>query len=74
MCGIIGIIDPNKKIRYDIAELNHMQIHRGPDESGVFKNSSLGLSMAMTRLSIIDVNEAHQPYISKDGYVVIFNG
>jgi len=74
MCGIIGVVDPYKKIKYDIAELNHMQIHRGPDESGVFKNSSLGLGMAMTRLSIIDVNEAHQPFISKDGYVVIFNG
>jgi len=74
MCGIIGIVDPYKKIKYDIAELNHMQIHRGPDESGVFENRSLGLSMAMTRLSIINVNEAHQPFISKDGYVVIFNG
>ena len=74
MCGILGIIDPNKKIKYDIAELNHMQIHRGPDESGVFKKDSLGLSMAMTRLSIIAVDEAHQPFISKDGYVVIFNG
>jgi asparagine synthase (glutamine-hydrolysing) len=74
MCGIIGFIDPNKKIRYDISDLNHLQDHRGPDESGVHKNSSLGLSMAMTRLSIIAVNEAHQPFISKDGYVIIFNG
>jgi asparagine synthase (glutamine-hydrolysing) len=74
MCGIIGFIDPNKEIRYDISDLNHLQDHRGPDESGVHKNSSLGLSMAMTRLSIIAVNEAHQPFISKDGYVIIFNG
>ena len=74
MCGILGIIDPNNKNRYDISELNRIQIHRGPDESGVFNNNTIGLSMAMTRLSIVDVNEAHQPYLSKDGYIVIFNG
>ena len=26
MCGIIGVIDPHKNIKYDNAELNHMQI------------------------------------------------
>jgi asparagine synthase (glutamine-hydrolysing) len=74
MCGIIGLIDPNQKVRYDISDLNQMQNHRGPDERGVYKKSIEGLSMAMTRLSIVAVKEAHQPYISKDGYVVIFNG
>lgn len=74
MCGIIGFVDPKKKIKYDIAELNHLQNHRGPDEAGVYRNSAKGFSLAMTRLSIVAVDQAHQPFKSNDGYIVIFNG
>ena len=28
----------------------------------------------MTRLAIIGVENAHQPFVSDDGFVVIFNG
>ena len=42
MCGIIGLIDPNQKVRYDISDLNQMQNHRGPDERGVYKKSIEG--------------------------------
>jgi len=74
MCGIIGVVDKKNKIKTGLKELNDMQNHRGPDESGFYQNDSVGLQLAMTRLSIIDIQGAHQPYISKDGYVVIFNG
>jgi asparagine synthase (glutamine-hydrolysing) len=74
MCGIIGIVDSKKTSKFDIRKLNSMQHHRGPDESGIFENTSIGLSMAMTRLSIVDIGNAHQPYTSKDGFVIIFNG
>ena len=41
MCGIIGLIDPNQKVRYDISDLNQMQNHRGPDEREVNKKNDL---------------------------------
>jgi len=74
MCGIIGVVDKKNKVKRSITELNFIQHHRGPDEAGFFHKNSIGLKLAMTRLSIVDVHVAHQPFISKDGYVVIFNG
>jgi asparagine synthase (glutamine-hydrolysing) len=74
MCGIIGIFDKNNKLKIDIKELNQIQYHRGPDDEGYFENKSIGLKLAMTRLAIVDIHLAHQPFVSKDGFVVIFNG
>ena len=74
MCGIVGIVDIKNKVKHGIEYINSIQNHRGPDEFGIFKKQSIGLSMAMTRLSIVGVQEAHQPYVSTDGYVVTFNG
>ena len=74
MCGIIGIVDKKNKVKKNIRELNNIQHHRGPDESGFFEKKSIGLKLAMTRLSIVDIKGAHQPFVSDDGYVVIFNG
>jgi asparagine synthase (glutamine-hydrolysing) len=74
MCGIIGVVDKYKKLKVGIEELNNFQHHRGPDDAGYFEKKSVGLNLAMTRLAIVDVDVAHQPFVSKDGYVVIFNG
>lgn len=47
--------------------------HRGPDHTGFLLDDGLGL--AMTRLSIIDIEGGNQPMHSADGHVsLIFNG
>lgn len=43
--------------------------HRGPDDSGVYIGAGVGL--AMSRLSIIDLDGGHQPLVSEDGQVVV---
>lgn len=50
--------------------------HRGPDDSGLWEDVTVGLALAHRRLSIIDLSpEGHQPMISEGGrYVIVFNG
>lgn len=76
MCGICGILhfDANKKINSEvIGRMNQTMIHRGPDDSGIYQNGSIGL--AHRRLSIIDLDTGHQPMYNEDGSVcIVFNG
>jgi len=79
MCGIAGY--------WSIADINHecfdsdlevaVQLldHRGPDDSGIWSNSS-GVGLGHTRLSILDLSgHGHQPMKSSDGrFVMVFNG
>jgi len=71
MCGIVGYISSTS---YNLD--NHLLAlkHRGPDSSGVYYNTQLGLGH--TRLSIVDTGaEADQPFISKNQqYIIVFNG
>jgi asparagine synthase (glutamine-hydrolysing) len=47
--------------------------HRGPDDSGVFRDAEAGLAHA--RLSIIDIEGGRQPMSSADGrFHITFNG
>jgi asparagine synthase (glutamine-hydrolysing) len=50
--------------------------HRGPDDSGVFRQPDSGIGLGHRRLSILDTSSmAHQPMASDDGQVVlVFNG
>jgi asparagine synthase (glutamine-hydrolysing) len=50
--------------------------HRGPDDEGVWLDSSAGVAFGHKRLSILDLSSAgHQPMVSGGGrYVVTFNG
>ncbi len=76
MCGICGIIydDPSRNVdRLVLARMNRTMTHRGPDDEGYFIGR--GSSLAMRRLSIIDVEGGHQPMSSEDGVVqAVVNG
>jgi len=76
MCGINCIIakagkpvDPKQ-----LADMNRLIFHRGPDDEGFFQSDWVGLGFR--RLSIIDTSYAgHQPMHDSSGrYVCVFNG
>ncbi|MBF0368095.1 MAG: asparagine synthase (glutamine-hydrolyzing) [Magnetococcales bacterium] len=75
MCGIVGIVrfDGRPVEREELDRLNRAQIHRGPDDAGLFLEGGVGL--AMRRLSILDLEQGRQPMTSADGHlVIVFNG
>jgi len=76
MCGILGIVNYNRK-SVDEATIKTMMAamkHRGPDDEGYFCEDSIGLGFV--RLSILDLSlSGHQPMFSSDErYVIVFNG
>ncbi|MBN1480455.1 asparagine synthase (glutamine-hydrolyzing) [candidate division KSB1 bacterium] len=76
MCGICGIIHPQKDHPVECADVKRMcdvMKHRGPDDEGqyIFENVGLG----MRRLSIIDLSTGHQPIYNEDrSMAIVFNG
>ena len=76
MCGIFGVIKKEGKI--DIANfkiLNSKQIHRGPDEQGIWVNADGRVALGHNRLSIIDLKQGQQPLLDeKRRAVIIYNG
>jgi asparagine synthase (glutamine-hydrolysing) len=74
MCGITGFIGKgNKETLERMVSAVH---HRGPDDSGVFVDESLGVGLGHSRLSILDLSASgHQPMWSADKKVsIVFNG
>ena len=51
-----------------LRSMGHSIHHRGPDDQGIY--TSNGVALGNQRLSIIDVEGGHQPFISDDGQVV----
>ncbi|MBF8300103.1 MAG: Asparagine synthase, glutamine-hydrolyzing [Acidobacteria bacterium] len=48
-------------------------VHRGPDDEGIYLGD--GVAIGMRRLSIIDLDNGHQPVSNEDGSVwIVFNG
>jgi asparagine synthase (glutamine-hydrolysing) len=73
MCGIVGFT--GQKNMEVLQSMNLNQAHRGPDEYGIYTNELEDVSLAMRRLSIVDINEGHQPMSSIDGSLwIVFNG
>ncbi|MEW6324888.1 MAG: asparagine synthase (glutamine-hydrolyzing) [Nitrospirota bacterium] len=71
MCGICGFAG----FRDDalLARMNGRLVHRGPDDEGVYLSETV--SLAMRRLSIIDLAGGRQPMHNEDKTVwVVFNG
>ena len=55
--------------------MNALQVYRGPDGDGVFRDREVALSLAMRRLAIIDLDGGQQPMSTEDGrYTIVFNG
>jgi asparagine synthase (glutamine-hydrolysing) len=75
MCGIYGYFDttgprPAPAALDDVGGSLH---HRGPDDTGEFR--APGVVLGNRRLSIIDIDGGHQPFVSDDGQVaVVQNG
>jgi asparagine synthase (glutamine-hydrolysing) len=76
MCGIGGIValGAGAVDRSQVEELGHAQAHRGPDDSGIYHTSRVGL--AHRRLSIIDLSPAgHGPMPNEDRTLwITYNG
>jgi len=75
VCGIVGIVDlAGRPVDQALVEaMNARQLHRGPDEDGVWFGDGAGL--AMRRLSIIDVAGGTQPCYDESGdFVTVYNG
>lgn len=76
MCGIVGIIGPDRTAQVTTCDIDRMCqtiVHRGPDDQGAYVNGSSGLGMR--RLSIIDLTTGNQPICNEDRTVwVVFNG
>ncbi len=76
MCGLVCVFAKAGEAVPDEAAFRAMTgaiRHRGPDEEGIWIGPRMG--MGHRRLSIIDLDGAHQPMKSADGAVVlVFNG
>ena len=75
MCGICGIVEKSGNL-VDVQvlrQMTHAMIHRGPDDDGYYASPSVGLGFR--RLSIVDVNEGHQPLANENETVwAMLNG
>lgn len=76
MCGITGYIQSTSLDDADhqrVADINEALAHRGPNSAGHYTDEHV--SLAMRRLSIIDVGGGQQPIYNEDrSIVIICNG
>lgn len=79
MCGIAGIYQleqqnyPNLERHLKVME--KLQIHRGPDGTGIWSHDKEFLGFAHQRLSIIDLSvDGNQPMTDESGNWIVFNG
>jgi asparagine synthase (glutamine-hydrolysing) len=76
MCGICGVVSfqPNAPAdRSTLLQMNASLQHRGPDDEGYYEDDQV--SLAMRRLSIIDLHTGQQPISNESGDIwVVYNG
>lgn len=82
MCGIAGFYNSEGKYCAEenywkniLNQMNRVQKHRGPDDEGNLITSKCGL--AHVRLSIIDIDNGHQPMVRTEGErkcAIVYNG
>ena len=78
MCGICGYFSDKSISDDELREMNDLMYHRGPDDSGIWQESSAygKIGLAHRRLSVLDLSAlGHQPMFSKDERaVIVYNG
>ncbi len=78
MCGITGFITNNQfeSFSRSLPSATASLAHRGPDDSGIYVDSSAGVGLGHCRLSILDLSLlGHQPMASDDARVrIVYNG
>ena len=77
MCGIAGIISPDKSVLNYVAlkKMADSLAHRGPDGEGLWINKNHRAGLAHRRLSIIDLSgAAAQPMHYMHQYCIVYNG
>lgn len=79
MCGIVGVLDTERRGRVERGLLERMRdtmTHRGPDGAGAWVGDDRNIGLGHRRLAIIDPDPAAaQPMVSSDGRsVLVFNG
>lgn len=74
MCGICGMVQNHIPVDETVLHaMTDAMIHRGPNDVGYFVDGNIGLGFR--RLSIVDIQNGHQPMANEDGSVwVVFNG
>ncbi len=79
MCGIAGFVSAGVKgshVRERLEWMTQTLSHRGPDDSGQWRDDASGVALGHRRLSIVDLSpEGHQPMASPAGrFQLVFNG
>ena len=71
MCGIFGqYARDGARLPDDIlAAMGQTISHRGPDDRGFFNWP--GVALGNQRLSVIDIEQGHQPFLSEDGAIAL---
>jgi asparagine synthase (glutamine-hydrolysing) len=73
VCGICGKVNPRGVTREEIQLMTNIMSHRGPDDEGIYVDSTAGLGQR--RLSVIDLASGHQPMCNEDASLwITFNG
>lgn len=74
MCGIAGVYGAVDEV--SVARMVDVQIHRGPDDRGIWSDPAIPATLGHCRLSIIDLSrEGHQPMSYDDGRLwITYNG
>ena len=78
MCGICGVIQLSGPPRHVLSEdglerMTNALVHRGPNDCGT--HVAAGVSIGARRLSIVDVEDGHQPFSNESGEIwAIQNG
>jgi len=75
VCGLAGIVlsHPSRVDESVLLAMRDAQLHRGPDEAGLYLGEGVGLGHR--RLSIIDLSHGQQPMVDEAaGLALIYNG
>ena len=70
MCGLFAAVGPTLSAR-EISDVLASLRHRGPDGSGIYRDNSASVTIAHTRLAIIDLATGNQPIESDDGTIIV---